>query len=164
MNKYAKIYIIIVAIFILAIIGSAVYVVISPNNNVAKKNNITNVGNNKEVGKPDEEGKYNITLEDGSKVNISEKKKENKKLAGLTIKNIELIQKNGITKLTADIINETRITRKEQTADITLVSSTDYELAKMGIYIKELKPDEATKLNASITLDYSNAYNFYITK
>ena len=49
--------------------------------------------------------KYVQLLADGSKLNISEKLKENKKIDKLTIKDITLSYQNGVTTLLANVEN-----------------------------------------------------------
>lgn len=112
----------------------------------------------------DEEDNYSTVLSDGSKVNTSSKLKEPKELDGLRITNIELVASGQLTNLVGDITNITHNTIGATTIDIILVNSKGNELATMNFYVKELTANETTRLNASTTFDYSNAYNFILRK
>lgn len=103
-------------------------------------------------------------LSDGSKVNTSEKLKENKKFDGLNFTNISLTEKAGVTQLTGVITNTSKNEKGDYIAEIILVDRLGTELAKMETYIKKLQPQESTTLNASVIFDYSNAYNMVIKK
>lgn len=110
------------------------------------------------------EDNYSQVASDGSRVNLSDKLKEDKKFDDLDINNIELKSNGQITQLTATINNNTGKTKGGYPAKIILVDSNNNKVAEMGIYIKELKAGETTKLNSSITFDYTNVYNFIIQK
>ena len=66
--------------------------------------------------------------------------------------------------MTATVNNSSEEIKGGYPAKIVFVDSNNNTLAQMGIYIKELQPQESTILNAKITFDYTNAYNFYIQK
>lgn len=112
----------------------------------------------------DKEEQYVSILEDGTKENTSPKIRKDRKWEKLSITNIELTEKAGITKLTGIIANNSREVTPECTATITLVDKEGNELTKLKIYVKELQPSESTRLNASATLDYVDAYDFKIQK
>lgn len=117
--------------------------------------------------KPSELGKteqYFTVLEDGTKVNNSPKIKENKQFDELDITNIELREKGEITQLIATVTNNTNSVKGGYPANMVFVDENNNELAQMGIYIKELQPGETTTLNASITFNYTNAYDIIIKK
>lgn len=124
---------------------------------IIRKNN----KNPSELGKTEQ---YFTVLEDGTKVNNSPKIKENKQFDELDITNIELREKGEITQLIATVTNNTNSAKGGYPASMIFVDGNNNELAKMGIYIKELQPGESTTLNASITFNYTNAYDIIIKK
>lgn len=155
MQKNKKVFIIfVVVIILLAIIGSIIFITTRP-----KKNK-----DNDETKQSDAEDKYVNVLSDGTKENTSAKLKENKTFDGLDITEIRLVESNQLTKLTGIITNNTDKVKGDYTAKIIFVDSKNNELAEMGFYIKQLQPGETTKLNASTTFDYSNAYNIIFKK
>ena len=155
MTKNGKKFIIGVTILIIvAVIISVIFVI---TNNKKNKNKVI-------VKSVDEENKYVNVLSDGTKENTSQKLNEDKTFDGLDITEIKLTENNKLTKLTANITNNTKKITGDYTAKIIFVDSKNNELAEMGFYIKELQPGESTGLNASTTFDYSNAYNIIFRK
>ena len=111
-----------------------------------------------------EQEKYTKVLEDETKLNTSEKLKEDKKLDGLEVKDIQLTYKNGVTNLLATIENTTQTKTEMQNVEIVLIDEKGEELYKMIGIIEEIEAGEKTQLNCSITADFSNVYDFKITK
>lgn len=120
--------------------------------------------NNKNPSEVSKEEQYFTVLEDGTKVNNSPRIKESKQFDELDITNIELREKGEITQLIAIVKNNTNNVKGGYPANMVFVDENSNELAQMGIYIKELQPGESTTLNASITFDYTNAYDIIIKK
>lgn len=151
--KNKKNYITIIILIILIISVCIIYSILNSNRTI---NNIKNENNT--------EKKYTQILENGTKINTSSKLKETKEIDGLVITNIELTENNGVTKLTADVSNKTTQVKKAQTYKISFINSKNEEIATMKTYIKDLEVNETTQINASVIFDYTNAYNFEITK
>ena len=103
-------------------------------------------------------------LEDGTKLNTSDKLKEEKTVDGLKIGNIQLTEKNGQLVLLADVTNQTTKTSDTFLVDITLYDKTGKELTTVTGLIIPIKPGESTQLNAGITEKYANAYDFKVVK
>ena len=103
-------------------------------------------------------------LEDGTKLNTSDKLKEEKTVDGLKIGNIQLTEKNGQLVLLADVTNPTTKTSDAFLVDITLYDKTGKELTTVTGVIIPIKPGESTQLNAGITEKYANAYDFKVVK
>lgn len=121
----------------------------------------------KEKNKPvpqDQEKEYVQTLEDGTKLNISQKLSETKTIDGLEITEIQLTEKGNTTQLLGTITNKTDETKPASIITITFLDKQGNEITSIKPYIKELKPGENTPLNASTTFDYTNAYDIKITK
>ena len=103
-------------------------------------------------------------LEDGTKLNTSDKLKEEKTVDGLKIGNIQLTEKNGQLVLLADVTNPTTKTSDTFLVDITLYDKTGKELTTVTGLIIPIKPGESTQLNAGITEKYAIAYDFNVVK
>lgn len=103
-------------------------------------------------------------LEDGTKLNKSDKLHETKKFDGLKITNFQLTQKDNVTVLLGTITNETQQTKGGYPVKIKIVDKNENEIITVGGFIGELKPGESMQLNSSATFDYANAYDFEITK
>ena len=108
--------------------------------------------------------KYTKTLEDETKLNTSEKLKEDKKFENLKIKEIQLTYKDGVTNLLATIENTTQTKIEMQNVEIILLDDKGEELYKMPGIIEKIEAGKTTQLNCSITADFSNAYDFQIVK
>lgn len=142
--------IITLVIIIFLIIASIILIKLFTKN--ASKNN--KLDDNNEI--------FSKITSDGTRINISEKLNENKKIDDLDITNIELKSDGQVTQLTALIKNNTGKVKGDYTAKVIFVDSNNTKIAEMGIYIKKLQPGESTILNGKITFDYTNAYNFNI--
>jgi len=100
----------------------------------------------------------------GRKVNNSAKLAETKKIDGLEITNIKLTERDNLTQLEGTITNTTDKEKEERVINAVLLNQKGKEMTTLGIYIKALKPGESTRLNASTTLNYVNAYNIKFVK
>ena len=144
------------AIFILFLIAIVVAIIVMG----AVKNNKGKKSNEKEG-----ENKVNYeVLEDGTKLNKSSKVNEDKTYR-LKFSNIQLTENGDLTSLVADVTNTT----STATSDFTMVDLTFYDEAGNSLgstigLIKPLAAGETTQLNASLTLDYANAYDLKITE
>ena len=123
-----------------------------------------NVVENNDTNFTDQEGETQFyeELEDGTKVNTSEKLKETKILNGLEIKNIQLTNKNNQSMLLAEIENKTGKETQEILINVIFSDKEGNQIGKIGGMIAPLKDGEKTKLSSSSMKDYSNAYNFEI--
>lgn len=105
---------------------------------------------------------YYTILEDGTKVNTSEKLKQKRGYDGLEISNIELTTNENITRLLGIITNKTSEIKGDYIVNFVLIDRNGKELCQMPTYIKQIKPEERIVLNTSITFDYANAYDLII--
>lgn len=103
-------------------------------------------------------------LEDGTKFNTSKKIKETKTIDGMEITNIQLTEKNNQTVLLGRITNNTKEKKGGYAVNITMLDKDGNKVVVLVGYIKELQPGESTALNVTATLDYSNSYDFTITR
>ena len=91
--------------------------------------------------------------EDGTKVNISNKLKEEKELDGLKIGNIQLTEKDGQLTLLANVTNTTSQDVDAFFIDIILYDKDGNEIDTiLGL------------VSPGITEDYANAYDFKVVK
>jgi len=108
--------------------------------------------------------KYVEELEDGTKLNISNKLKETKRLDGLEISNIQLTYKNGMCILLADIVNTTNQDISLTPINLKLYDEQRNVLETLDGLISETKAGEKTQLNIGVSNDFANAYDFTIEK
>ena len=125
---------------------------------------IKNSGNSsKPSNESDEE--FVQVLEDGTKMNVSNKLKEAKNLDGLTIQNIELTEKEGQSRLLADVTNNSTVDVTEPFfINIILLDKAGNTIDTVTGIVTPVKVGETKKLSAGITEDYANAYDFKVEK
>lgn len=111
-----------------------------------------------------EEEKYVEVLENGTKLNTSEKLKETKEIDGMEISNMQLTEEGNITKLLGTITNKSNTTKGNYEINIKLIDENGKALTTLVGYIGELEPGESTQLSTSTTFDYANTYDVEITK
>lgn len=103
-------------------------------------------------------------LEDGTRLNTSEKLKKTKKIDGLEVSNFQVTEKNNVTVLLGTITNNTNETKGDYPVSIKILDKEGNEIVTVGGYIGEVKPGQSIQLNCSASFDYGNAYDFEITK
>lgn len=145
---------VIILLVILAII--AVVFFITRRWNAGEENVIQNTESNAVVEE------FVQVLEDGTKLNTSTKLSETKNVNGLEIGNIQLTNSNGQTVLLADVTNNSGAATDLTLLDIILLDKDGNELGKVGGIISPLEVGGKTQLNASMMMDYANAYDFKI--
>lgn len=107
--------------------------------------------------------KFVQVLEDGTKLNKSSKFNETKNIDGIEISNIQFTYKDGQTVLLADVINNSGKAVDMTLLDIKLLDEQGNEIITVGGIISPMQVGETTQLNASMTMDYANAYDVEIT-
>lgn len=112
----------------------------------------------------EQEKSYSTTLEDATKENNSEKIKETKEVDGLQISNMTITESDNLSKLSADITNNTDKEIPESILDIKLINENGNELKTVSGFIGKIKPGETIPLNISVTFDFVNAYDCIITR
>lgn len=130
---------------------------------INKKDEEKEESNTIEYNQEDEiKEEYVEILQDGSKLNISDKLKENKKIDSLVLKDIGLSYKDGVTTLLANVKNTSKEISKQKEVEITLLNNKGEKLYILRGVIEEIGPGEIKQLNTSITADFANTYNFTI--
>lgn len=107
--------------------------------------------------------KFVQVLEDGTKLNKSSKLNETKNVEGIEISNIQFTYKDGQTVLLADVTNNSGKAIDMTLLNIKLLDEQGNEIVTVGGIISPMQVGETTQLNASMTMDYANAYDVEIT-
>ena len=103
-------------------------------------------------------------LEDGTRVNKSEKLHETKIFDGLEISNFRLTEKENVTLLLGTITNRSSEVKGDYPINIKVVDKNGNEIVTVSAYIGKLEVGESCELNTSATFDYANAYDIEISK
>ena len=150
----------IIILIIITIVVTSIYFVI---NNKNKKEQLEE--NKNETQQVQKENQENIEiLEDGTKLNISKKIKETKKVDGLEFSEIEITEKDNVTVILANVKNPTKETKKDYILDIKALDKNGNEITSLSGYIGEIKPNETISFTTSATFDFANVYDIVITK
>lgn len=101
-------------------------------------------------------------LDDGTKLNISSKLNETKKLENFEIGNIQLTHKNGMSVVLADVVNNGSAVTNWTIIEVTLLDKNGNTINVLEGVIEDLQPGERTQLNMQTSSDYANAYDFTV--
>lgn len=150
-NKEKKFLIILVAVAIIIVIGIVIF---------------KNVGKKEENTTPENQvvEEYVKVLEDGTRLNTSDKLSQTKTFDGLEITNFQLTEKNNVTVLLGTITNKSNETKGDYPVNIKILDKDGNEIITVGGYISPLEAGQSTQLNCSASFDYANAYDFEIIK
>lgn len=109
---------------------------------------------------------YAETLQDGTKINTSEKLKETKTIDGIELKDIELKeQSDGTAKISAIAKNTTEETISMNLVQVKLVSNDGQLIQNAYISITNLGPNAEMSVSGVVTnVDVSKVYNAEIQK
>ena len=130
-------------------------------NNTVDKNAVNNVSDQANNTVTEE---FVNVQSDGSKVNTSEELKKTKTVDGLEISNIRLVENGGLSQLVADAKNTTDTMSDELNMIITVLDKDGNVLATLDASVYSLGAGKTTTLQAGITDDIANAYDFTVTK
>lgn len=152
----------VMALIIILIIAIAIITIVinkskKPNVDVAKNNDTSVTTENKEAGE------YTTVLDDGTKLNTSSKLKEAKEVDGLKFENIQLTEQGNQTVLLADVTNTTSKKTGEKLVTVKLLDKDGNEIITVKGMIQPLEAGAKGQFNTSMTLDYSDAYDFEIS-
>ena len=118
----------------------------------------------KEDEENEEENNMSYKLEDGTRLNVSDKLSEAKKFEGMEISDIQITEKDNLTVLLAKITNISNEKQGGYVINIKIIDEQGEEIKTVPFLVKELKPGETTQLNASATFNFVNAYDFVVSK
>lgn len=108
--------------------------------------------------------KYAEILEDGTKVNTSSKLAKTRIVDDLEITNIQLVLKDEISTITADVINNTNEVKGNFNVELKIIDKKGNEFITLSAYVERVEPGQTVRLDAAATLDFANAYDIEITK
>ena len=100
--------------------------------------------------------------ENGVKINISSKLKEEKIFDNIKVTKINYTNANGITQFTANVQNIGEEDFDGKDIIIVFLSDNSNEYAKVEAYIPSLKKGEMNMINCQVVEDKVNAYDFKI--
>ena len=121
-------------------------------------------GKNEEQKENTKVEEYAVELEDGTRVNTSNKLKEDKEFNGLRISNISIEEKENETTVQADVINQTMEGQGDYGIYLIIKDNQGNEIKKIAGYINYVEANEKTKLKIKTSYDFANAYDFDIEK
>ena len=107
---------------------------------------------------------YVETQEDGTKLNISSKLKETKKLGDLEFSNIRLTSKNGESYLTATVKNTSSVKAGDEFTTITVLDEDGNTLTRVDAYLGTIAAGQETTLSSKTSCDFANAYDFNVSR
>ena len=145
-------------IAILAIITVVVIIVAVVIKNNKKDENKVAEGNTTQ--QPKEE--FVSVLDDGTRLNTSDKLHETKTVDGLEITNFQLTEKDNVTLLLGTVTNTSDTKKGGYPVDVKIVDRQGNEIITIVAFIGSLEPGQSTQFNTSATFDYANAYDFSI--
>ena len=147
----------IMAIIIIGVIIIGIILIVK--NNSKNKDEQSNV---EQVQVPEE--KYVQTLEDGTKLNTSNKLKETKKLDGIEITDVQFTYRNGQCALIGTVTNKSNSDTEATLVKIILLDDKGNTIQEINGIISPLKVGASDQLNIQTSADYSNAYDYKIVK
>lgn len=154
----------ILILVIIAVIAIAIFVMVRGGNESGMQQNAGGrVSQNGDSTGSNESQDLVEKLQDGTKLNISDKLSETKTFGNYEISNIQLTEKNGESLILADVKNIGSDKMEMKFADIKLVDKEGNEITTLSAIIGEVEPGATVQLQVSSTLDFSNAYDFTIT-
>ena len=121
-----------------------------------------NKGNKENTDENQVKEEFVQVQEDGTKVNTSSKLAETKTAGAYKIGNIQLTTKDNQSILLADVENVSSSATEMKMIEITLLDKEGNTLEKVPGVVKQLQPGETAQLNAGITEDYANSYDFKV--
>ena len=113
------------------------------------------------------EEKYVQVLNDGTKLNDSEKLNKDRSFEGqsdIELSNIQLTSKDGITNLLCDVKNNSSIPLKLQEVYVILRDENGNEIDRIPSILEDIQPGETKQFSTFVTADYANAYDFTMIK
>ncbi len=111
----------------------------------------------------DTEESYTEVLEDGTRINTSEKTKKTKTVEGIEISNLQITEKDNVTIMLGTITNKSTETKEDITLKIKILDRNGKEITTVENYIGKLEVGKSTQLNTSTTYDYADMYDYEVT-
>lgn len=157
-QKKRKVILVMILLVIIIVAGIVIINIVNQKNDKIDKGNVTTEEGTEAI-------EENISVaEDGTKVNISKKIKEQKKVDNLVISDMEITEVDNVCTIVANVTNNTNQEQGDYAVEIRLLNAKGEEIGTVPGYIGIIKPGESMALTASVTADYVNAYNCEIVK
>ena len=109
------------------------------------------------------EESYAEVLEDGTRINKSEKAKKVKEVEGLEISNLQVTEKDNVTVMLGTVTNKSNETKEDITLKIKILDKEGKEITTVRNYIGKIEAGKSTQLNTSTTFDYVEMYDYEVT-
>ena len=120
--------------------------------------------NKKEDGEESKvEESYAEVLEDGTRINKSEKAKKVKEVEGLEISDLQVTEKDNVTVMLGTVTNKSNETKEDITLKIKILDKEGKEITTVRNYIGKIEAGKSTQLNTSTTFDYVEMYDYEVT-
>ncbi|MDD2376256.1 MAG: hypothetical protein PHD15_03345 [Clostridia bacterium] len=100
----------------------------------------------------------NYTTIEGNKVNTSEEVSTDKKVRNILLEKSQIVYKNGTSKLTSKVTNET-IAKENLRFKVKFIANDGSIIAESVGYVGSIKENETKYIDSYITADVSNAKN-----
>lgn len=152
---------VILVLLIITIILVAVGIVTKTNGKETAKTN-PNSSDNEENKVT---GKENVTLlDDGTRFNTSDALHKTKKIEGIELSEIQLIEKDNVSQILGTLTNTSSSEQGGYPVKLTLLDKAGEEIIVVEGTVGKLQPGETGKLQVEATFDFGNAYDFRIEK
>ena len=157
LNKKGIIILIVAIIIIATIVVTTIYQNNKNKNTQQEQQQETEQDNS---GLIDMKNTENAKIENGVKENTSENIAKDRKLENLSITNIKLIAKGGVTAFTATVKNDSTKDFAGGIVKITFTNKDGSNYAELEASIPEIVAGGTNAINAGTTADIANAYDF----
>lgn len=107
---------------------------------------------------------YTQVNSEGEKINTSKKVNENKDTGEFTLSNVSLKETNGETAISARITNKSGKKQASFLGNIVLLDKSNNEIGRIPVRISELEEGQTMEIEATITENYVNAYDYKLEK
>lgn len=157
LNKKGIIILIVAIIIIATIVVTTIY---QNNKNKNTQQEQQQQTEQNKSGLIDMKNTENAKVENGVKENTSENIAKDRKLENLSITNIKLIAKGGVTAFTATVKNDSTKDFAGGIVKITFTNKDGSNYAELEASIPEIVAGGTNAINAGTTADTANAYDF----
>lgn len=158
MKKKRMLLFVVIAIIIILVICAIIFISKKENKSEEETHNI-NTKLESEITQVDT---YIGQLEDGTKINTNAKMNATTTIGNLSIDNIRLTLKNGVTTFRANVTNNGENKTELKSVTLILLGENGEKLVSAKGLISQIEKGESQELAISITSDYINAYGYEI--